>query len=149
MWTCLVGCTLVWGGARCHPCANTLFASDAAHFAARLRELDFEYENQRYNEAENEASCQRKANIRRHKLNMHNWRRGHNGDMREEVVPSRLQMLRSMAISAKNPSVVQVERILQRNATRGGHGSAHGAIIWQGGLGRTNLLKRRGSFSKT
>ena len=64
MCTCIVGCTLVWGGVGEAWVENTLFASDAAHFAASLRELDWEYENQGYNEAEKEASCQRKAKSR-------------------------------------------------------------------------------------
>ena len=144
MCTCIVGCTLVWGGVGEAWVENTLFASDDAHFAASLRDLDFEYENQGYNEAEKEPRRQRKAKVRRQKKNMQNGRRGHEADLRGEAVLSRLQMSRSMVISAKNPSVVQVERILRRNATRGGHGSAHGAIIWQGGLGRSNWLKRRG-----
>ena len=88
---------------------NTLFASDAAHFAASLRDLDFEYENQGYNEAEKEASCQRKVKSRHPNLNMQNGRRGHEGEMRGEVVPSRLQMPRSMANSAKIPSLIPIE----------------------------------------
>ena len=60
MCTCIVGCTLVWGGVGDAWVENTLFASDAAHFAASLRDLDFEYENQGYRGAVKEASRSRK-----------------------------------------------------------------------------------------
>ena len=83
-----------------------------------------------------------------HTLNMHNWRRGHNGDMREEVVPSRLQMSRSRAISAKNPSVVPIERYRRRRATRGGETSPHSGLkhlsLLPEGLGELALEAHRG-----
>ena len=70
MYTCLVGCTLVWGGGRCHSCANTFLASEAAQVTASLRGLDWKYENHVNHPAKKEASRQRKAIIRRPNLNM-------------------------------------------------------------------------------